>query len=205
MFGHHRRAREREKLGKERSAFEQQKKDYEAGSPAREKEAADFRKSQIAERSKEAQQERNQAYQQGRARSEELFNRNVQGLTPEKRNALQYEANRDISRNQQAAQRRLLGEQSRRGIRGKGGVGFAQELELERLGNEARGGVQRDLDKLNSDLALKKLAAMFNVEQGEAAQSQLDRQLAADELDLMEERKKQRNYEDQFNRLFSRI
>ena len=205
MFGHHRKKREKQKFKAEKESFAQKQKDYEAGSPAREREASNFRNSQIAEKTAEAKKNRNEAYAEGRARSNELFSRDVHGLEPAKRNALQYEANKNIQRAHQSANRKLLGEQSRHGIVGKGGVGYAQQRDLQRLANESQGAAHRDLDKLDSDLALKKLAAMFNVEQGEAAQSQLDRQLAVDELDLNDERKKQKNYQEKFDRLFSRI
>jgi hypothetical protein len=205
MFGHHRRAREKQKFKNEKQAFNQQKKDFEANSPQREKESADFRNSQVNERTQQAKKERQEAYQEGRNRSNELFSRDVQGLDPAKRQAMQYEANKGIQRSMQSANRKLLGEQAQHGIVGKGGVGYAQQRDLQRLGTEAQAGVHRDLDKLNSDLALKKLAAMFNVEQGEASQAQLDRQLAVDELHVNDEKKRQRQYEDQFNRLFSRV
>ena len=98
--------------------------------------------------------------------------------------------------------RKLLGEQGRRGIVGKGGVGYAQRRDLHRMGAEAEGAVHRDLDKLDSDLALKKLAAMFNIEQGEASQQSLDKQLALDELKYEDEKKRQRRLEDQFYRQY---
>ena len=118
---------------------------------------------------------------------------------------MQYEANKGIQRSMQQANRKLLGEQGLHGITGKSGVGYAQQRDLQRMGAEAQAGVHRDLDKLNADLALKKLAASFNIEQGEAAQSQLDKQIALDELNLAEERKRQRFFEEQANKQFSRI
>jgi hypothetical protein len=118
---------------------------------------------------------------------------------------MEFESNKGIQRQHQAANRRLLGEQGMHGIVGKGGVGYAQQKDLQRLANEARSQSQRDINKIDSDLSLKKLAAMFNIEQGEAAQAGLDRQLAIDELKLDEEQKRQRRYEDQMNRIFRRI
>lgn len=176
------------------------------------KEASDKEKAQKAQQNSEVEEkvkksgeEREKGYQKGRARSEELFNRDVQGLTPEKKNAMQYEANRNIHRNMETANRKLLGEQGRHGIVGRGGVGYAQQRDLQRMGREEEGQVVRDIDKLDSDLAMKNLAAMFNIEQGEASQSQLDRQLAIDELQLADERKRQREFEEKFYRQFSRI
>lgn len=205
MFGHHKRKREKRKLKREQEQFKNEKENYEAQSPSREREAYEFQKEQIADRTGQAKEERKKAYEEGRARSEELFSRDVQGLDPAKKAAMQFEANKGIQRSMQSANRKLLGDQASHGIVGKGGVGYAQQRDLQKLGTEAQAGVTRDLDKLNADLALKKLAAMFNIEQGEASQSQLDKQLAIDEIQLNEERKRQRNFEDQFNRLFSRV
>lgn len=152
-----------------------------------------------------AKEIRQQGRAEGKQYAEDVLSRDVQGLSPKQRNAMQYEANRQIKRASQSANRRLLGEQSRHGIVGRGGVGYAQQRDLERLANEARGQSIRDIDKVDQDLALKKLAAMFNIEQGEASQSQLDRQMAMDQLNLENERKRQRHMENQFERLFSRI
>jgi hypothetical protein len=128
-----------------------------------------------------------------------------EGLDPQKRAALQSEANRHINREQYASERKLLGEQSQRGIGGNSGIAYQQRRDLERNGQDLKYGVNRDLDKIDSDLALKQLAANFNVGQGEAIQSQLDRQLALDELGLEDERRKQRAYENTRARSFSRV
>lgn len=192
MFGYHKVRKERKRLQKERKSLE--------NFPHEENEER-----QVSERVKRAGEERKAAREGGRKYAEEFIHRDVQGLTPEKRNALQYEANKNIQRDLQSSRRRLLGEQGRRGIVGRGGVGYAQERDLDRMGREAKGQVHRDLDKLNSDLALKKMAAMFNIEQGEASQAHLDRQAALDDIRHQKERKRQRKYEDRFNRIFSRI
>jgi hypothetical protein len=73
------------------------------------------------------------------------------------------------------------------------------------MAQDAQAGVHRDLDKLDKDLELKKIAAIYAGGQGAASQSQLDKQLAIDELDLIEERKKAKTWEDKFNQAFSRI
>ena len=205
MFGYHkarrekrRTNREKEQLGRETEMLKQQKPEIEKQNEIANKEA-------ISKATQEAKVSRQQAREEGRKYAEDVVNRNVQGLNPTQKNAMQYEANKHIQRQHQQANRKLLGEQGQRGIVGKGGVGYAQQKDLQRLANDAYGQSQRDMDKLDADVALKKLAAMFNIEQGEAAQSQLDRQLAADELNLANEQKRQRYFEDQFNRLFSRV
>lgn len=206
MFGHHKRKREKRRAKREKEAFNQEKMDWEKGSPAREKEAADFQKSQVEEKSSQAAEDRKKSYAEGRKRIQDLYNdESIQGMDPEKRQALQYEANKGIQRSMQSANRKLLGEQGQHGIVGKGGVGYAQQRDLQKVGAEAQAGAQRDIAKQNADLRLKNIAAIYAGEQGEAAQSQLDKQLALDELQLADEKKRQRNMEDQINRLFSRV
>jgi hypothetical protein len=206
MFGHHKRKREKRRMKRAQEELSQKQKDWEAGSPQREKEADDFKKTQVAEKSAQAAEDRKKSYAEGRQRVQDLYNDpTIQGLDPEKRQALQYEANKGIQRSMQSTNRKLLGDQASHGIVGKGGVGYAQQKDLQKMGMEAQGGVHRDLDKLNADLRLKNIAAIFAGEQGEASQAQLDKQLALDELNLNEEKKRQRAMEDQMNRLFSRL
>lgn len=206
MFGHHRAKREKKRAKREKQAFEQEKMDWEKNSPQREKEEYDQRKVLADQKVKESAEERKKSHAEGRQRVQDLFNDpTVQGLDQNKRNALQYEANKGIQRSMQSANRKLLGDQGAHGIVGKGGVGYAQQRDLQRMGMDAQAGVHRDLDKMNADLRLKNIAAIFAGEQGEAAQAQLDKQLALDELQLADERKRQRGFEDQFNRLFSRV
>lgn len=152
----------------------------------------------------ESKAERGKAREEGIEYARNLFHTEKEGLSPEERRAMQYEANRGIQRNMQSAERKLLGEQSQRGIHGKGGVAYAQQRDLQRQGREAEAGVHRDLDRLNADLAKKKIASMFAVGQGEAAQTQLDKQLARDEINLEKERKRQRESEHKFTKLFNR-
>lgn len=209
MFGYHKRKRERRRLAEAKNDLARRERKFEYESPRKEQKReikrAENDKKNIDQRTQEAKEDRRKAYEEGRARSEELFSRDVQGLDPAKRQAMQYEANKGIQRSMQSANRKLLGDQSQHGIVGKGGVGYAQQRDLQKLGTEAQAGVHRDLDKLNADLSLKKLAAMFNIEQGEASQTQLDKQMAIDEMRLNEEKKRQRYFEDQFNRNFSRV
>lgn len=205
MFGHHKAKRAKKKLKREQESFNQEKQNWEEGSPERMKERDEQNKSYVNQKTEEAAADREKSYAKGRERAENLFKSDIQGLDPEERNALQYEANRQIKRNFESQNRKLLGEQSRHGITGQGGVGYAQQRDLMKQSNEAYGQAHRDLDKLNSDLRLKKIASIFASEQGEAAQSQLDKQLALDELKLDEERRKQKYYEDQRNREFSRV
>jgi hypothetical protein len=160
---------------------------------------------EIDKKVEKAKQERSASREEGWKHGEDIMARKTVGLDPEQRRALQYEANKGIQRSMQSANRRLLGDQGQRGI-GKGsGVGFAQQLELERAGRDAQGTADRDITKLDKDLELKKKAAIFNVSQGEAAQTQMDRQRASDDLQLYEERKRARAIEEKLNNLMARI
>ena len=193
MFGYNSVKKQKKQLKKDRSAFNQEKSSY------------DTQRNDVNRQTEEAKIARDKARQEGRTYAEDVLSRDVQGLTPQQRSSMQYEANKQIQRGVQSADRKLLGEQSRRGIVGQGGVGYAQRKDLHRMGQEAMGQSQRDLERLNSDLALKKMAAMFNIEQGEASQNALDRQAAQDEIRYGEEKKRQRGWEDKFNKIFSRV
>lgn len=204
MFGHHKAKREKKRAKKREIAFEKEKQDFYS-SPEREKQQAEQQKTQAAEKTAESKSERQKAREEGRADTEAFLAKEVEGLDPATRQALQYEANKGIQRSHQSANRKLLGDQASHGIVGKGGVGYAQQRDLQKMADEAYGGARRDLTKLDKDLALKKKAAIFAGGQGEASQSQIDKQMAIDELQLADEKKRQRNFEDQFNRLFSRV
>ena len=157
---------------------------------------------QTAENSKT---QRHQAREEGVKWGEEFFNRPVSGLAPEKKKAMQYEAQRQAQRQLQSANRHLLGEQGRRGITGNSGIAYAQQRDLRRVGDEVTNQALRDVEKLDADMQMKKIAALFNVGQGEATQAQLDQQRAEDELRLAEDRKRQKRLEDFAYQQYSRI
>lgn len=205
MFGHHPASKVIRKGIKQVRKF---KTDFENKNKQN---AKDERMSQesIQRKSEEmalkSKQDRNLARQEGREYAKDVLSQKYEGLDPHERYAMQSQANKGIKRSLQSANRQLLGEQSQRGIGGRGGVGYEQQRELQKMGLEARQGVNRDLDKINKDLELKKMAAAFNIESGEASQAQLDKQLAIDELQLADERKRQRLMEDRFNQMFMRM
>ena len=207
MFGHHAAKRASNRLRKEQSQLNKQKSDWQKASPEREKEASEMQNKQVAEKSAQSAADRKIAREEGRKDTEQFLKdtANIEGLDPEKRKALQYEANKGIQRGVQSANRKLLGEQSQHGIVGKGGVGYAQQRDLQRLGIDAQNQANRDLTKLDRDMAMKRQAQIFTGGEGNAATAGLDKQIALDELQLADERKRQRNFEDQFNRLFSRV
>lgn len=207
MFGHHKAKREKRRKKKEQASFANEKMEWENNAPAREKEAADFQKQQVSDKSAQSKADRQAAREEGRADTEAFFRKDNSGLglDPKQRSAMQFEANKAIQRGHQSANRKLLGEQSQSGIMGKGGVGYAQQRDLQRMASDATAGVDRDLTKLDKDLELKKMAAIFTGGEGHASQAQLDKQLALDELQLAEEKKKAKTWEDKFNHAFSRI
>ena len=207
MFGHLKAKREKRKQKREQQNFANEKMDWEKNALAREKEAADFRNQQVSDKTAQSKADRKAATEEGYADTEGFLRKDYSGLglDPKQRSAMQFEANKAVQRGHQSANRKLLGEQSQSGILGKGGVGYAQQRDLQRMAQDAQAGVHRDLDKLDKDLELKKMAAIYAGGQGAASQSQLDKQLAIDELDLIEERKKAKTWEDKFNQAFSRI
>lgn len=205
MFGHHKRRREKKKIKSQRKDLERERKELSESTPERQKEQDQYDASQIESKTQQSRETREAGQQRGRKYSEEFMARPVQGLDPAKRKALQYEANKGIERSMEGADRKLLGDQSTRGIMGKSGVAYAQQRDLQKMGNEARAGVDRDITKLDSDQQLKNKAAMFAMEQGEGAQSQLDRQMAIDEMEHANEQKRQKNFENRFYQQFTRV
>lgn len=203
MFGYHKARRERKKQKRE---MENLKKEQEYWSPQKQeaqRQQNEALKNQAYEETKKMEQIRDTARDKGKKRAEEVFSRDVEGLTPQQKKNMESTAQRRLNRDMQGYERKLLAQQGRAGV--KGGAAYAQQADLARIGSEAQGQYQRDLSQLDSDLSLKKLAAMFNIEEGEAAQAQLDRQLAIDEANLENERIRQRWIEDQYNRLFTKV
>lgn len=205
MFGYHKARRETRRAAQGQNQLRKEQQDWESKTPEREHKSLDLQKNQINERVAQGKIDRSTAREEGRADTESFLNKEVQGMDPKTRDALQYEAYNNIHKGHQSANRKLLGEQGQRGIVGKGGVGYAQQRDLLKMANEAQGAADRDLTKLDRDLALKKQAAIFAGGQGEATQSQLDNQRAIDEINLAEEKMHQRKYQDQFYKQWQRL
>jgi len=209
MFGYHKAKRQKKRLLKATKELTHNQSRLEKENSAREKqleiENQAAQKGHVNERAQEAKAHRLEARKEGRTYAEDVINREVPGLDPNKRSALQYEANRGINRSMQSANRKLLGDQSQKGIMGKGGVGYSQQRDLQKMAMDARGGVHRDLDKLNADIETKNRGAMFGIESGEANQAALDRQSALHELQMEEEKKRQRNLEKMLYKQFTRV
>lgn len=207
MFGHHKAKRAKKRMKAEQDAFSKEKQSWSDNAPEREAQLLNQQKENAKTSADQAKADRQSNRESGRADTEAFLRKDYTGLglDPKVKSAMQYEANRAIHRGHQASNRKLLGEQSQSGIVGKGGVGYAQQRDLQRMAQEAEAGVDRDLTKLDKDLELKKMAAIYAGGEGEASQAQLDKQLALDELQLAEEKRRGRSWEDKFNQAFSRI
>lgn len=196
MFGYHKAKREKRRAA--RAANQMQ-------APQASAEPTPSQEELIAQKVKDAEEKRAQNQQKGFEEGEAFVNKPIAGLDPEQKKAMQYEANQQARRYEQAASRKLLGDQATRGIVGKGGVAYAQQKDIQNQANELRGQSLRDINKLETDMALKKKAAILAFSQGKIAQSQLDEELARADLELEEQKRKNKFWEDQFNRNFSRI
>lgn len=167
---------------------------------------------QIAEEQRQADiigQERKSkeqaAREEGRKYAEDVLGREYHGLNPKQRLNLQESANAQINRDIQGYRQKLHAQQGRRGVRGGSGTAHHQERELARLGQETQGQFQRDLSELDAELALRKAAAAFNIEQGNVGQEIQRNQAALNTLQSYDQKKYQKYLAEQANRLFQRI
>jgi hypothetical protein len=198
MFGQHAARRAKNRAMKAKQALNQQKAEWEKNAPARELEQQEAKKKMVADKTAQSEANRNSAFDKGVNKTEEFLKREVEGLDPKHKQALQYEANKGIKQSYQNANRKLLGEQAQNGIQGRGGVGFSQQMTLQDMARNNQNQVTRDVNKLDHDTALKRQAQIFAGGKGEEAQALLDAQAAEDELNLLDEKKRQRSLEDQF-------
>lgn len=205
MFGYHKARREARRAKKATAQLNQDKEHWESTQPARDKETQDYQDQQVLDKTQKAKQDRMEGRQQGREYSDDVLSRNYEGLTPQQKAEMQTQAHKQVKRSMQSSQRKMLGQQGQHGIVGKGGVAYAQQRDLEKRAADVEGERMYDINKIDADLALKKMAAAFGIEQGEAAMNQLDKQMALDELQLLEEKKKQKYYENKSDQNFSRV
>jgi hypothetical protein len=147
--------------------------------------------------------ERREGFGKGVEQAEEFMGRNFQGLNPTQRRLAEERGRQGINREVQGMQRQLVANQGRRGIRG--GAAYAQQADLARMGTQSQQELQRDIEQQNQDMALKRMAATYAMGQGEVAQRQTDRQLALEQAELAQEKKRQRKLQGQYSKLFSRV
>lgn len=130
---------------------------------------------------------------------------NAQGFSPEQARAMQYEAHKGIQRQEQGAQRNLVGAQGVQGIGGRSGIGYAQRRDLNRGYAAQHGQAQRDFNRLNAEQGMANVGAEYAAEQGEKSRLGTDWET---ELER-EERKKYReanpNYAKEAYQQFSRM
>jgi hypothetical protein len=155
------------------------------------------------ELSDEQKQRDLEARREGKTYSDEVLNREYQGLTPNQRNVAQETSNAQIGRDVHGYEKKLLAQQGARGL--KGGSAYAQQRDLARMGLEAQQQTSRDLSSLDADLALRKLAAAYNIEQANVGQSQYRNEQAREDVDAYNNRRYQKRLAEQANQLFSRV
>lgn len=203
MFGYHKAKREKKRAKRERAALQEEierLKQEKQTDPVQEQRTHQEQVNQLANEQKGRDQE---AVKEGTKRFDELINRDYKGLSDNQRRVLQESSDAQINKDIQGYEKRLLAQQGRRGV--KGGAAYAQQQDLARLGAEAQQQMQRDLSALDADLVMRKIAAAYNVEQGEVAQEALRQQMARDVLGSYDQRKYQKWLAEQANRLFQRI
>lgn len=203
MFGYHKAKREKKRAKREREALQadiERLKREQQIDPVKEQQTIQEQINQTANEQKERDKI---AREEGKKYADEVLSREYEGLTKHQRGSLQESADAQINRDIQGYEKKLLAQQGRRGVRG--GAAYAQKQDLARMGTEAQTQMQRDLSTLDADLALKKLAAAYNIEQGEVGQEALRQQMARDTLKSYDERKYQKWLTEQANKLFQRV
>lgn len=205
MFGYHKAKRERKRAKREKEAMQQEVNNLKT-ERENQPSALDEHRTYQDQVNRVADEQRFRdelAREEGRKRADEFLNREYKGLGKVQRQSLQESANSQINRDIQGYEKKLLAQQGRRGV--KGGAAYAQQQDLARLGTDAQQQMQRDLSALDADLAIKKLAAAYNIEQGEVGQETLRQQMARDILGSYDQKKYQKYLAEQANRLFQRV
>ena len=187
---------------RQRGYFDPTPQEIQQKSAKEEAQHALFREGAV-KREEEMRGTREAGRERGRAYGEEVMGRDVRGLTPRQRQSMEESSQQKINRQMQGYQRSLVGQQGGRGIRG--GAAYAQQADLARTGLEQQQQTLRDINQMDADIALKKLAAQFGIESGEAAQSQYDRQRAEDQLRMEDKMKRQRGYGRGFQQSYQRV
>lgn len=154
----------------------------------------------------EAANYRNQAEEaraRGRAEATELVNNPPRGLTNQQRSDMRNQRESQIERDLQNYNRMLTGKQSVKGVRG--GVTAAAQRDLQNMAQEQLSDYERGLAELDSNLALKKLAAIYGAGESEAAQDALLNQSAYDKIIGYLQNENQRKWANRADKYFSQI
>jgi len=115
--------------------------------------------------------------------------RNAQGFSPEQARLMQYEAHKGIQREEQAAQRNLVGAQGMRGIGGRSGIGYAQRRDMNQQYAGQHQQAQSDYNRLNEQQKYANVAAGTAYGEGQSAGMNTDWQEAL-------EREERRKYKE---------
>ena len=198
MFGYGHARTLRKKLKRSESQQKQQNRGYDLGEPQRIQEATEKYKQELNKGGQEGIERKKKQY-------EEFNKRKYEGLSPEERNSMQYEANRLINQNLEGSTRQLQAQQRGHGITGRGGLGFAQQHMLQQQAEEGKGLAQREIEKENLKRQTQNKANAIAMELGGESQGVLQQQHASELARLEEETKKNRpfisNYSQRFNRI----
>ena len=128
---------------------------------------------------------------------------NLPGLTPQQRRVMQQGANAQINKQVQQYKRNMASQMGRRGVRG--GAAFAPQAEIARSGLEAQSQFQRDLGEMDTDLAMRRLAAYLSSVEGRTAQQLLRRGQYLDYLTGRQQQGRQSAYDKYFQNLYSGV
>lgn len=199
MFGHYKRKRQKNERDALQGEVNRLKADQNID-PVQEARGYQSQVNQLADDQKKRDQI---ARQEGRLESDDYLNREYKGLGTQQRNNLQETANAQIARDIQGYDKRLLGQQGKRGV--MGGAAYAQRADLARIGTEAQQQVQRDISSLDAEAAKQKLAQAYNIETGAVGQEAFRQQGAKDLLENNEQKKYQKWLTEQANKLFQRV
>ena len=202
MFGPIRARREKKRYKRDIAELRQELENAKKTQPNASQEMASHQE-QVNKLANEQKDKDKLTREEGKKYADEVLAREYQGLNPKQRQSLQESANYQIDKDIQNYQRKLSGQQGGRGV--QGGAAYAQRQDLARLGGEAQQQMQRDLTSLDAELAMKKAAAAYNIEQGAVADDQLRNQMALDTLNSYDQRKYQKWLSEQANKLFQRV
>ena len=198
MFGYGHARTLRKKLKKSESQLAHKNQGYDAAEPQRIQEATERYKQEMNKGGQEGIERKRKQY-------DEFNKRKYEGISPEERSSMQYEANRLINQNLEGSTRQLQSQQRGHGITGRGGLGFAQQHMLQQQAEEGKGLAQREIEKENLNRQMQNKANAIAMELGGESQGVLQQQQASELARLEnEENKTKKNIQNHYQR-FNRI
>jgi hypothetical protein len=185
VFGRIRAERKRQRAYRDKRELQKLKKNPEPFNALKD---AQKSQTQIDELASSSQKRQDLSRESGRKYAKDFMSQEVEGLNPKQRLALQESANAQIGGDLAGARRQLAAQQGRRGV--SGGAAFAQQQEINKAAQDKQSEFQRDLTNLDAEQSMKKLAALFNIEQGFVGQDLYNEQAARDLLESREEKQR---------------